>query len=65
MVSIANELKEIREYDKANAEQGLAFENRVQLLNTVFDEWVFTPNRDWTKINAIRAEDVRCTQFEI
>lgn len=65
MASPANELKEIREYDTANIEQGVSLENRILLLNSVFEEWVFTPNSKWDKILAMRTEDVRCNQFEV
>lgn len=65
MASIAEEMKDIREYDKANEDKGIALENRILLLNAVFDEWIFTPNKGWDKILAMRAEDVRTTTIEV
>lgn len=64
-MSVHSEMMEIREYDKENIAKGIAFEDRVRILNTVFDEWVFTPNATWDNILATRTESVRCEQIEV
>lgn len=64
-MSIHGELLDIREYDKVNVAIGLSVSERIEKLNYVFDEWVFTRQTRTDKIDANRINDLFGKSIEV